>query len=244
MEWKIGCSGFYYKEWKEIFYPQGLPQKNWFSYYCEHFNTIEINSTFYKMPTLKSFEKWYADSPADFLFTIKAPRLITHYKLLHDCNSLTSDFYRTISDGLKEKLGCILFQFPPRFSYNENRLQQIISLLPSGFDNVVEFRHTSWWSEEVYEKLAAYGIIFCGQSFPSDLPDEPICNQPTLYYRFHGKPVLYKSEYDAQTIIDFKNQIPTEAERAFVYFNNTWGIGALNNSRELQSITSQFPPHA
>jgi len=100
MKWQIGCSGFYYKEWKETFYPKDLPQKDWFKYYCQHFNTIEINATFYKMPNKTSFDKWYIESPPDFLFTIKAPRQITHYKKLNNCKSVLTDFYSTISEYL------------------------------------------------------------------------------------------------------------------------------------------------
>ena len=97
MKWKIGCSGFYYKEWKDFFYPKGLAQKDWFKFYAEHFNTIEINASFYKNPTEKSLEKWHNDSPADFVFTMKAPRLITHYKQLKDCKTDTTDFYHLLN---------------------------------------------------------------------------------------------------------------------------------------------------
>jgi uncharacterized protein YecE (DUF72 family) len=237
MKWRIGCSGFYYKEWKEVFYPKGVPQKDWFKFYCEHFNTIEINSTFYKMPRQSSFEKWYADSPADFLFTIKAPRLITHYKQLNDCKQLIDDFQLVVSNGLREKLGCILFQFPPRFSFTPERLDKLITLLDPTFTNVVEFRHETWWDENIITKLSENGILFCGQSYPSALPDQLIKNNPIVYYRFHGKPVLYKSEYPLVTIENFTEQIPADTQEIYVYFNNTWGTGALTNSRQLQEIT-------
>jgi uncharacterized protein YecE (DUF72 family) len=238
MNWKIGCSGFYYKEWKEVFYPKGLAQKDWFIYYCQHFNTIEINSTFYKMPTQKSFEKWYNDSPADFLFTIKAPRLITHYKQLKDCKELLTDYYTAINQGLKEKLGCVLFQFPPKFNFKEERLELLINLLDPSFTNVVEFRHATWWDEKIYTQLAANNIIFCGQSYPADLPDTVIQNNPIIYYRFHGKPVLYKSEYPIEEINSMAKQVPTNAKQVFVYFNNTWGTGALTNSKQLVEISN------
>lgn len=237
MKWRIGCSGFYYRDWKEVFYPKGVPQKDWFKYYCRHFNTIEINSTFYKMPTQKSFNKWYDESPDDFLFTIKAPRLISHYKQLNDCEQLISDFYEATQLGLKEKLGCILFQFPPKFDYNEQRLKLLIDLLNPGLKNVVEFRHLSWFEDEVYKKLAKNNIIFSGQSYPSALPDDVIQNTATVYYRFHGKPVLYKSEYDIGVIKAFKNQIQDNLNEVFVYFNNTWGTGALQNAQQLQGLT-------
>ncbi|MBO9673836.1 MAG: DUF72 domain-containing protein [Sphingobacteriaceae bacterium] len=237
MKWRIGCSGFYYKDWKQVFYPKGLAQKDWFKYYCQHFNTIEINSTFYKIPTQKSFSKWYDESPDDFLFTIKAPRLISHYKQLNDCEQLISDFYEAIQLGLKEKLGCALFQFPPKFDYNEQRLKLLIDLLNPELKNVVEFRHLSWFEEEVYKKLAKNKIIFSGQSYPSALPDDIIQNTATVYYRFHGKPVLYKSEYDISVIKDFKNQVGDKADEVFVYFNNTWGTAALQNAQQLKDLT-------
>ena len=236
MKWQIGCSGFYYKEWKETFYPKGLPQKEWFKYYCQHFNTIEINATFYKMPTKSSFHKWYNESPPYFLFTIKAPRLITHYKRLNDCKEILTDFYLTISEGLKEKLACVLFQFPPTFNFTEERLKLLLQLLDPNFVNVVEFRHKSWWNDEIYSKLASRRIVFCGQSHPAQLPDEVIKNNAMVYYRFHGKPVLYKSEYTIDTIQNFILQTPANTERVFVYFNNTWGTGALTNARQLNEL--------
>ncbi|MFD2581125.1 DUF72 domain-containing protein [Pedobacter vanadiisoli] len=237
MKWRIGCSGFYYRDWKEVFYPKGVAQKDWFKYYCRHFNTIEINSTFYKMPTQKSFNKWYDESPDDFLFTIKAPRLISHYKQLNDCKQLISDFYEAIQLGLKEKLGCVLFQFPPKFDYNEQRLKLLINQLNPGLKNTVEFRHLSWFNEEIHKELAKNKITFSGESYPSELPDTVIQNTGTVYYRFHGKPVLYKSEYDISVLKDFKNQIKDNASEVFVYFNNTWGVAALHNAKQLQGLT-------
>jgi uncharacterized protein YecE (DUF72 family) len=236
MNWRIGCSGFYYREWKEVFYPKGLAQKDWFKFYCQHFNTIEINSTFYKMPTQKSFEKWYTESPADFVFTIKAPRLITHYKQLKECKELLIDFYLAVVNGLTDKLACVLFQFPPKFDYTAERLQLLIDLLDPTLKNVVEFRHTSWWDEEIYAKLAEHNIIFCGQSYPSALSDKVVKNNSTVYYRFHGKPVLYKSAYAEEVMKDLVKQVPKETEEAFIYFNNTWGTGALTNARQLQEL--------
>ncbi|MGM9478578.1 DUF72 domain-containing protein [Pedobacter sp. GSP4] len=239
MKWRIGCSGFYYREWKEVFYPKGLAQKDWFKYYCTHFNTIEINSTFYKMPTQKSFDKWYHESPDDFRFTIKAPRLITHYKQFNDCDQLLSDFYSAIQSGLKEKLGCVLFQFPPKFDYSMERLDLLMESLNPDYKNVLEFRHLSWFDETVYQKLAEKNIIFSGQSYPSALPDHVIQNTDIIYYRFHGKPILYKSEYDIELIKDFKHNVGDQAKAVFVYFNNTWGVAALHNAKQLQELVKQ-----
>jgi uncharacterized protein YecE (DUF72 family) len=240
MDWRIGCSGFYYKEWKEIFYPTGLAQKNWFEYYAQHFNTIEINSTFYKMPGPKTFSNWMEKSPDDFLFTIKAPRLITHYKKFNEVESLLADFYGHIREGLQEKLGAVLFQMPPSFVYTEERLSMLLQHLDPAFQNVIEFRHISWWTEEVFHRLTAQHITFSGQSYPAALPDERIENTDTIYYRFHGKPVLYKSLYEQAVLENFVKEVDTDKKQVYVYFNNTWGQSALINARQMQDLTKML----
>ncbi|TDQ08524.1 DUF72 domain-containing protein [Pedobacter metabolipauper] len=240
MNIKIGCSGFYYKEWKEIFYPNGLPQKAWFEYYCQHFNTIEINSSFYKLPSLSTLEKWYDLSLPDFLFSIKVPRLITHYRRLNAAEELISDFYALIKAGLREKLGCVLFQMPPTFSYSEERLNLVLLNLDPAFNNVVEFRHESWWIEPVFDALAAKKITFSGVSFPSSIPDHIVQNTAVLYYRFHGRPVLFKSLYPLEEIKDFADELKHLDGSAYIYFNNTWGTAALTNSRQLIDLTTDL----
>lgn len=238
MEWRIGCSGFYYKEWKEIFYPAGLPQKEWFKYYCEHYNTIEINSSFYRQPSLKSFKTWHDSSPDDFLFSIKAPRTITHYNRFKNSADLISDFYNITGDGLKNKLGCILFQLPPGFVFSAEHLDLILSHLLPDFKNVIEPRHKSWWNNEVFNTFQANSITFSGISYPSpDLPEDIIQNVDPVYYRFHGKPVLYKSLYPEEQIIQFAESIKQTNDQIFVYFNNTWGNSALINSKQLMGLT-------
>ena len=179
---------------RKIFYPTGLPQKDWFKFYCENFNTIEINATFYKMPTEKSLSKWYNDSPDDFLFTLKAPRLITHYRQLKNCTDDLNRFVEISNNAIKEKLACILFQFPPLFSYTEERLELLLNLLHQIPQPVVEFRHPSWWDANIYQQLTKAGIVFSGQDHPKNLPIDVVANLQTVYYRFHGNPVLYKSK--------------------------------------------------
>ncbi len=232
IQWHIGCSGFHYKEWKEVFYPALLPQKNWFSYYARHFNTLELNTTFYHFPKLSSLQKWYAESPDHFIFSLKAPRLITHYKKFTGTETLLKDFYSVTADGLGNKLGCILFQLPPQFHYSEERLQLIISSLDKTFCNVVEFRHNSWWKQAIYDELGKHNIIFCGSSHPK-LKDDLLINTKIAYYRFHGVPVLFKSEYSddfLQSRIDTIQQ-DGAVEKAYIYFNNTWGTAALANAQ-------------
>jgi uncharacterized protein YecE (DUF72 family) len=103
IQWHIGCSGFHYKHWKEIFYPKEVPQRKWFEHYCEHFKTLELNVTFYRFPQIPMLQSWYERSPADFYFSVKAPRLITHFKKMNDCEKFLNDFYHTVEVGLKKK---------------------------------------------------------------------------------------------------------------------------------------------
>jgi uncharacterized protein YecE (DUF72 family) len=234
IEWHIGCSGFYYRHWKELFYPKGLPQRLWFEYYCGNFNTLELNVTFYRFPELSMMKNWYEKSPANFSFSVKAPRAITHYKKLNECNGLLIDFYKTIEEGLQEKTGCVLFQFPPNYIYSKQKLETIIESLDPKFPNVVEFRHSSWWIDDVYEELGKNNISFSGMSHPL-LPDKIIENSALLYYRLHGVPQLYQSPY---TLNDLKKMIKEiqssqTAKKAFIYFNNDIGGNAIKNAKEM-----------
>ena len=162
VKWHIGCSGFHYKEWKGIFYPEGLPQRSWIGYYGQHFNTIELNTTFYRFPRVEFLEKWYSLSPQGFSFSVKAPRLITHFKQFKDCARLLDDFYTAVSMGLKEKLGTVLFQMPPKYEFTDERLTRIKESLRPGFRNVIEFRHISWWNKFVFTSLGATKSFFRG----------------------------------------------------------------------------------
>jgi len=238
MDWRIGCSGFHYKEWKGVFYPDKLPQSKWFDYYASQFNTLELNVTFYRFPRVAYLENWYKKSPEGFDFTVKAPRLITHFKRFKDCERLLDDFYNAISEGLKEKLGAVLFQLPPQLTYDKEILELIINSVHTSFTNVVEFRHESWWKQKVYSALAEKNICFCGESYPK-LPTEAIVNTRIAYYRFHGVPTLYKSSYDQARLEQVAETIAmSHATKAYVLFNNTWGVAAINNANYLQEFTT------
>ncbi|MGI8581256.1 MAG: DUF72 domain-containing protein [Chitinophagaceae bacterium] len=236
-KWWIGCSGFHYKEWKEVFYPKNIPQTKWFEHYCKHFNTIELNTTFYRFPRPEALQSWYKRSPEDFKFSVKGPRLISHYKIFLDCERMLGDFYASVYEGLTDKLGCVLFQLPSRVVYSDEVLTRIIESLNPTFDNVVEFRDKSWWNKKVYNALKKHKISFCGVSHPT-LQDDVVKNTSILYYRFHGVPVLYKSEYKKDFIGEITDEIKTSGrfKKAYIYFNNTWGTGALANARQMQEF--------
>jgi uncharacterized protein YecE (DUF72 family) len=233
MKWHIGCSGFYYRHWKDVYYPEGLPQSKWFSHYCQHFNTLELNGTFYSFPKLKSLQKWYNDSPANFTFAVKAHRVITHYRKFNNTFDKMNELYDVIAAGLQDKLGPVLFQMPPNYVYSEERLDNILRNLDPSFNNVVEMRDKSWWQPQVYEQLAEHNITFCGMSHPT-LPEDVIQNTETLYYRLHGNQQLYSSAYSADELQIFIQQAKaSSAKQAFIYFNNDIGASAIFNAKEL-----------
>ena len=240
MKWHIGCSGFHYKEWKEIFYPKGLAQAKWFSFYAQHFDTLEINNTFYRFPELKLFANWYQKSPAHYHFSVKVPQIITHYQQFKEMEQLLADFYAIAREGLKEKLGCILFQLPPKFNYSPERLESIIRQTNMFYTNVVEFRHISWWRKDVFAALSEHSISFCGVSYPGLISDA-VTNSPVSYYRFHGVPKLYYSEYEESFLRRVIEQIAnSSAETAYIYFNNTASAAALENARYVQELITRI----
>lgn len=231
IKWHIGCSGFHYKHWKGTFYPEKLAQSKWFDYYCQFFNTLELNVTFYRFPKLSFLENWHSRSPDNFRFAVKAPRAITHYKKFNGVTDLLSSFYNTVRDGLKGKLGCILFQLPPNFHYSEEHLQRIVNNLDNSFLNVLEFRHESWWIDDVYDELHKNNITFCGMSHPT-LPEDIVSNASLLYYRMHGKGELYASNYENSELQNIVNKIKSNKQvtEAYIFFNNDIHTYAIHNA--------------
>lgn len=231
----IGCSSFYNTYWKEIFYPEDLPRKEWFAYYCQHFDTYELNATFYKFPTLKSLQGWYDKTPEGFLFAVKAPKMITHLKKFIDCKREINDFYEIVQEGFKEKLGCILFQFPPSFDYTSERLALIVTSLNLDFKNVIEFRNQTWWREEVYEVFSKNNITFCSVNYPN-LPKDIVQTNEIGYLRFHGNPKLFYSSYndeELKQVADFLFSTD-KFKKIFVYFNNTASTAGILNALTLK----------
>ncbi|MBX9853337.1 MAG: DUF72 domain-containing protein [Cytophagaceae bacterium] len=232
----VGCSGYNYREWKGKFYPADLPQSKWLEYYTRHYNTIEINASFYKMPTEKGLQKWYNGVPEDFKFSIKANKIITHYRRFKNTEEQIKIFYEAAEKGLRDKLSCVLFQFPPSFKYEPEVLENIINQLSDEFTNVLEFRHASWWNEKVYSALKKKKIIFCSVSI-ENLSEELIKTSPVSYIRFHGKPELYKSPYSNAELKKWAENIKEQKfKENYIYFNNTWFLAALENAVTLQKM--------
>lgn len=230
----IGCSGFSEKSWKGFFYPEDLPFKEYLTFYSKHLNAVEINSTFYRKPTLKTLEKWFNETQEDFKFFIKIPKIITHIKKLEETENDVSEFCNYISSGLKEKLAGFLFQLPPSFHYSEEHLKQVINTIDSKFLNVVEFRHSSWWLPAVFDIFKTKNIIFSGVSIPKDIPDDFVINNDDFaYYRLHGVPQMFKSEYTTSELEKLAIGVQNFKGTSFIFFNNTFGIAGMKNALAL-----------
>ncbi|SIP87046.1 Uncharacterized conserved protein YecE, DUF72 family [Chryseobacterium sp. RU37D] len=233
----IGCSGFYNNDWKGSLYPEDAKSKDFLTLYSQEYNCVEINSTFYRKPTKKTLLKWSDETPEDFKFFIKIPKAISHEKRLKDCKEEISEFCDHIQSNIKEKLSGFLYQFPPLFKNTPENVNLILGNLDFNYLNVIEFRHQSWWEDEILTILKEKNIVFSGVTFPGALPETVIVNNPDiLYYRLHGKPILYKSEYSKDFLDQLAEKIKEKNRKSFIFFNNTWGNAAINNSLYLKKI--------
>jgi uncharacterized protein YecE (DUF72 family) len=231
----LGCSGFYYNHWKGIFYPQALPKTKWLQYYTQIFNTLEVNNTFYRFPSERLLLGWYQKTPADFRFTLKANRTITHTRKFHNTQQLTANFYQ-LAHLLREKLLCVLFQLPPFVHKSMELLQQIAEQVDPNVINVVEFRHESWWDREVYDFMVEKGLVFCAVS-ASGLPQTLVKTASQIYVRFHGKNSWYKHFYPDEELKEWAEKIKHQnARQVFCYFNNDFNANAPKNCLTLKKL--------
>jgi uncharacterized protein YecE (DUF72 family) len=160
MNYYVGTSGYSYKEWKGSFYPQDLPAKRMLSYYGERFRAVELNNTFYRMPKPSALEALSAEVPADFKFALKAPQQITHFQRLVNSDESVA-YLLEVANVLQDRLGPLLFQLPPNFKKDAPRLRTFLSLLPKDRRAAFEFRHQSWFDEEIFGLLRDHQVALC-----------------------------------------------------------------------------------
>ena len=237
---RIGCSGYYYKHWIGRFYPENTRSYNFFDEYIKSFDTVELNSTFYHYPTEKQVATWIKKSPDGFLFSVKMPRLITHKKMLNDCESDILLFLHLIKPlKIEKKLGAILVQTPKTLKYDEKLLQDFIELLPRGYMYTFEFRNFDYYNETVYEILKARGMDMAYISGMNYRSYNGLLGD-FKYYRMHGVKVRYASDYtdDELKILakDIETVLAGGAKIVFVYFNNDYNAYAPKNAMRLKEI--------
>jgi len=232
-ELHVGCSGWFYWHWRDQFYPPETPSNRWFEHYATQFRTVELNAPFYSWPTVATVKTWVRQAGRrKFVYTVKVSELITHVKRFCGTKTLVRDFGH-IADLLGPYMGCFLFQLPPSYHYTPARLKTILAQLDPTRRNVVEFRHKSWWDEQVFGAFREAKVAFCSSSGPR-LPDELVRTADDVYVRFHGKTRWYRHDYSKEELAVWVQRIrESGAKRVWVYFNNDRECYAIKNAREL-----------
>ncbi len=235
---RVGTSGWIYEHWRGCFYPEGLPQKEWFSHYAGIFDTVEINSSFYREPGGSTYDMWQKQAPPGFVYAVKAHRYLTHMRKL---TSPAEPLERVLSGArrFKEHLGPILFQLPPRWKRNLPRLREFARLLPSDVTAVIEFRNPDWLCEETFDLLAEYNLSLCIHDL---LPRHPRrVTGPVAYVRFHGAGQKYAGKYPPSRLRPWTDWIAETSvdHPVFAYFNNDAKGYAIRDARSLLSLLSE-----
>jgi uncharacterized protein YecE (DUF72 family) len=234
----IGTSGWHYKHWRGSFYPEHLRTQDWLTFYAAHFTTVELNNSFYKLPTSSSFDTWRDCSPANFLFAVKGSRFITHLKKLKDAQTSSARFFEA-AEHLEEKLGPILFQLPPRWHVDVRRLNEFLTFIPREHQYAFEFRDESWYVEEVFEILKSHNAALCIHDLGAK--QSPIkLTADFTYVRFHGPTeAKYAGSYSTQVLKNWAKTIQDwnqNLSAVYAYFNNDVGGFAPRNAEKLKEL--------
>ncbi len=238
----VGCSGYFYRHWAGRFYPDGLPMHRWFAHYASVFDTVELNASFYRFPTPAAARRWRRQAPEGFLYAVKAPRVITHLRKLAHCDEHLARL-RDALEELGDKLGPVLFQLPPKFEHCDEHLERLEVLTALPWTVAVEFRHPSWWREDVHRWLDERGLIFVSVDAP-ELPDRLLPCAQGIYLRMHGRP-WYRERYTDDALTRLTRRLKDAApRRAWIYFNNDHDAAAPDNARTLARMLAGEVNHA
>ena len=232
----IGTSGWQHDNWSGRFYPNDLPTDDWLSYYSETFDTVEVNNTFYQRPDEETLRSWCRRTPDDFTFAVKANQYITHFKKLKDPVEPLQNLYRSL-EPLRDKRGPILFQCPPNWHQNLDRLRHFLDQLSSEYRHVFEFRDPTWLNPGTYEALSAHEAAFCIYELGGQSTHRTVTTD-WVYVRLHGHQEAYRGRYTDDAIAEWASQVrawASDGQEVFVYFNNTAGEGhAPDDARRLK----------
>ncbi len=239
----VGCSGWVYRHWKGAFYPAGLSQKRWFEHYASEFDTVEINASFYRLPLASTFDKWREQAPPGFRYAVKVNRFITHMKKLLDCEQAADQFIVLVRP-LGPTLGPLLYQLPPSLHKNLERLDAFLSRLPADLEQVMEFRHRSWYEEDVLALLDRHGIGFVTHDLVG-LKSPRWASGLTAYVRFHGTGGKYRGRYSDDQMRNWADWLIGQraaGRSAWAYFNNDISGDAIADARNLKGMVAGREP--
>ena len=236
---RIGCSGWQYTHWRGDFYPAELPQPQWLTYYAQRFDTVEINNTFYRLPETATFASWGRRAPRGFVFAVKASRYLTHMKKLKDPADPIRLFF-TRARRLEHALGPVLYQLPPRWPVNLERLETFLKALPRTRRHTIEFREPSWYNGDVYRLLERHKVTLCLHDMAGSA-SEKLAIGPFVYVRFHGTQ-KYSGSYTDKTLDAWANWLAArvaEGRPIYAYFNNDTGGHAPRDAIRLRTALLQ-----
>ena len=236
-EIRVGTSGWYYDHWRGRFYPEKLPKKSWFEHYAQHFDTVEVNNTFYHLPRDTTMTAWHDKAPSGFLFAVKASRYITHVKKLNDPDESLGRFFE-LANLLGRRLGPILYQLPPSLHKDLDRLDAFITSLPKRGHAVFEFRHASWYDLETFDLLDRHRVALCVHDMPGKASPRVVTGE-MVYVRFHGTTGRYAGNYTDAMLAEWADWLRDQASKVrvvYAYFNNDVEGHAINNARTLRSF--------
>jgi uncharacterized protein YecE (DUF72 family) len=217
----IGTSGWHYKHWLGPFYPKEMKPPEFLNFYTKHFNTVELNNTFYMLPKEETFVNWRKAVPDNFLFAVKASRYITHNKKLKDGKESFRNFIEK-AKSLKEKLGPVLFQLPPGWKINFERLEEFLEGLPKGYEYTFEFRNNTWFDDKVYDLLAKHNAAFCMYELNA-VQTPKMVTTDFIYIRLHGPGRAYQGQYKEKILLGWADDFAKwkkKANNIYCYFDN------------------------
>ncbi len=240
---RVGTSGWSYDDWAGAFYPDGLARDRWYQHYAQHFPTVEINNTFYRLPEASTVDTWRERTPDRFRYAVKGSRYVTHMKKLNDPEEGVGNVVERLGQ-LESSLGVWLWQLPPNLHRDVDRLARFLDALPGRWPHAVEFRHASWWDEAVYDALRAHDVAIVWLS-DHQMPDETPVTADHVYVRFHGlggEDQRYRYDYapgELEPWADRLRQAADDGRDGWVYFNNDFEANAPRNALTLTDLLGE-----
>lgn len=237
MQWHVGTSGWGYDAWNGIFYPEDLPDRERIGFYAQYFDAVEINTSFYHLPRPQTLVKWETAVSPHFLFAVKGSRYITHRKKLTDPEEPVS----VLMDILKvqKKGGPVIFQLPPHWKVNAERLKHFIAVLPKARRYAIEFRDPSWHTEEIYALLRRYNIAFCLFE-KADMRSPRLVTADFIYVRLHGRKEGYKGNYTKPVLSAWRRWLSDQGRDVYIFFDNTdEKLYAIENALDFHAMVKR-----
>jgi len=237
----IGTSGWIYNHWAGVFYPEGLRPSKWLEHYSTRFDTVEVNNSFYHLPKKETFASWRSQTPGGFSFAVKASRYLTHMKKLKEPQEPVSRLMNAAS-GLADKLSVVLYQLPPYWKVNAERLEEFLKILPRSTRHVFEFRDDSWHSDAVYDLLRKHEAGYCIMSAP-ELPCNLVTTAGFSYIRMHNGGYEKEGSYSEDDLRRWADRVAELRKQGdcYVYFNNDYRGYAVANALGLKELLAPAP---